>query len=52
MEKVQTKALALINERSAKAIKIHWQFSIAAARAKRNKHYTRVNSANEKYKDT
>jgi len=47
-----TEVLALLQERSAKAIKIHWQFSIAAARAKLNSQYTRVNSANEKYKET
>lgn len=52
IECLKSQVLALLEERSAKAIKIHWQFSIAAARAKLNKHYTRVNSANEKYKDT
>lgn len=52
IECLKSEVLALLEERSAKAIKIHWQFSIAAARAKLNKHYARVNSANEKYKDT
>lgn len=52
IERLSSEVLALLEERSAKAIKIHWQFSIQAARAKLNSHYTRVNSANEKYKET
>lgn len=52
IEYLRSEVLGLLEERSAKAIKIRWQFSIAAARVKLNKHYTRVNSANEKYKDT
>jgi transposase len=52
IEQLRSEVLALLNERSAKAIKIHWQFSIAAARAKLNSHYTHVNSANQKYKQT
>jgi hypothetical protein len=43
---------ALFNERSAKAIKINWQFSIQAARTKLNSHYTKVHPENEKYKET
>ena len=49
---LRAEVLALLGERSAKAIKINWQFSIAAARSKFNKHYTRVNAINEKYKET
>jgi len=52
IEHLRSEVLALLQERSAKAIKIHWQFSIAAARSKLNKHYTRVNAVNEKYKGT
>jgi len=52
IERLEVEVLALLEERSAKAIEIHWQFSIAAARAKLNSSYTRVNSANEKYKET
>lgn len=52
IERLEVEALALLEERSAKAIRIHWQFSIAAARSKLNSSYTRVNSANEKYKET
>jgi hypothetical protein len=44
--------LALFNERSAKAIKINWQFSIQAARTKLNSHYTKVHPENEKCKET
>ena len=47
-----SEVLALLDERSRKAIKIHWQFSIQAARAKLNSHYTRVNSLNEQYRVT
>lgn len=52
IERLRREVLALLEERSAKAIKIHWQFSIQAARAKLNSHYTRVNAANQKYKET
>jgi hypothetical protein len=52
IEQLQSEVLALLHERSAKAIKIHWQFSIQAARSKLNSHYTRINAANQKYKET
>lgn len=52
LEELGREVLALLEERSAKAIKIHWQFSIQAARSKLNSHYTRVNAANQKYKET
>jgi len=45
---LRSEVLALLQERGAKAIKIHWQFSIQAARSKFNRHYTRVNQANRK----
>jgi hypothetical protein len=48
MEKLRNEVVALLDERSDKAIKIHWQFSIQAARSKFNRHYTRVNEANRK----
>ncbi len=51
-ERLRSEVLALLEERSAKAIKIHWQFSIAAARSKLNSSYTRVNPLNEKYQGT
>jgi hypothetical protein len=49
---LQNEVLALLKERSAKGIKIHWQFSIAAARSKLNQHYTRVNADNQQYQET
>src|SRR5262249_9414717 len=52
VERLPSEVVALLNERSAKQIKIHWQFSIQAARSKLNSHYSRVNQANEKYKET
>lgn len=52
IERLRSEVLALLEERSAKAIKIHWQFSIAAARSKLNSHYSRVNVANQQYKET
>lgn len=52
IEHLQHEVLALLEERDAKAIKIHWQFSIQAARSKLNRHYTRVNPVNEQYKET
>ena len=51
IERLRSEVLALLEERSVKAIKIHWQFSIQAARSKFNKHYSHINSANQKYKE-
>ncbi len=48
MEHLRSEVLALLQDRSAKAIKIHWQFSIQAARSKFNRHSTRVNEVNRK----
>lgn len=47
-EHLRSEVLALLQERSDKAIKIHWQFSIQSARSKFNRHYTRINQANRK----
>jgi len=44
--------LALVKEREAKAIKIEWQFSVASARAKLNRHYEAVQAENVQYKRT
>lgn len=49
---LESEVLALVKERAEKQIKINWQFSITAARAKLNKHYERVNADNIKYKET
>jgi transposase len=48
IEHLRSEVLALLQERSVKSIKIHWQFSIQSARSKFNRHYTRVNEANRK----
>jgi hypothetical protein len=48
-EQLTTEILALVAERAAQAIKIVWQFSIATARTKLHKQYTRVNAANAKF---
>jgi predicted transcriptional regulator len=52
VERLRSEVLALFEERSTKAIKIDWQFSIQTARSKFNKHYSRINSANQKYNET
>lgn len=52
IERLRSEVLALLHERNAKAIKIHWQFSVQAARSTFNSHYTRINSANQQYKQT
>ena len=52
IDKLESEVLSLLEQRSAKAIKINWQFSIQAARSKLNRHYTKVNPANEECKET
>jgi hypothetical protein len=44
--------LAIVKEREEKAIKIDWQFSIASARSKLNRHYQQVNAENAQYQIT
>lgn len=48
-EELEKEVLALAKERSEKAIKINWQFSIESARTKLNRHYKRVNPENTKH---
>ncbi len=43
---------AIVKERAEKAIKIEWQFSIASARTKLNRHYEQVQAANIKSQAT
>lgn len=43
---------AIVKERAEKAIKIEWQFSIATARTKLNRHYEQVQAENVRYKET
>lgn len=51
-ELLEKEVLTLIKERAEKKIKINWQFSLKAARAKMNSHYVRVNAENSQYKET
>lgn len=43
---------AIVKERAEKALKIEWQFSIASARTKLNRHYKQVQADNVRYKET
>jgi hypothetical protein len=52
LELLEKEGLVFFKERTAKKIKIHWQFSLKAARNKLNKHYQQVNVQNSKYKKT
>jgi transposase len=51
-EELEKEVLAIAKERSEKAIKINWQFSLKSARTKLNRHYKKVNQENEKYLET
>lgn len=51
-EKLSKEIVAIIQERNNKQIKITWQFSLQVARTKLNNAYTKVNTANERYKQT
>ena len=48
-EELEKEVLAIAKERSQKAVKINWQFSLESARTKLNRHYKKVNQENEKY---
>lgn len=50
--RLRREVLAIVKEREEKQIKIDWQFSLEKARKKLNRHYEKVNNANEKYKET
>lgn len=49
---LEREVLAVVKEREEKGIKIEWQFSIAAARTKLNRHYEVVQAENIKYRKT
>jgi hypothetical protein len=49
---LEREVLSLAKERAEKAVKIEWQFSIAAARTRLNRHYERVQAKNVRYKET
>ncbi len=48
-ELLESALLALIAQRTAKRIKINWQFSIEVCRQKLNSRYSVVNEANSKF---
>jgi transposase len=50
IKELSNEVFAYFKERSDKGVKINWQFSCQAARKKLNKHYTKVNTSNQKYK--
>ena len=49
---LEREVLAIVKEREGKATKIEWQFSIASARVKLNRHYEAVHAENVQYKRT
>jgi hypothetical protein len=51
-EQLRKEVMAMVKERNEKQIKINWQFSIEGARKKMNSAYTKVNTLNQKYKQT
>lgn len=51
-EELEREVLSLVKEREERAVKIEWQFSIASARTKLNRHYEAVQAENIKYKRT
>lgn len=52
IEQLTQEVLALVTERQQKQLKIHWQFSLEAARNKLTRHYEGVFAANAQYKIT
>ncbi len=52
LERWEKEILVLIAQRDAAHIQIHWEFSIHSARSKLNSHYVRVQSDNQKFKET
>ena len=50
IEQLESELMAIIAERTAKRIKINWQFSMTTAREKLNSRYSVVNGANVKFK--
>lgn len=51
-EQLEKQVLTSLKEREEKQIKINWQFNLEKARTKLNRHYTKVNDDNLKYKLT
>ena len=49
---LRQEGLAVIKAGEQRAMKINWQFSIASARSKLNRHYQQVNAENIQYQKT
>jgi hypothetical protein len=49
---LEREVLSLVKERAERGVKIEWQFSIAVARTKLNRHYEQVQAENVRYKQT
>ena len=49
---LEREVLALVKERNEKRIRIRWQFSVATARSKLNRHYRAAHADNVKYQET
>ena len=52
LEQLEQEGLALVEQRKAEKIKITWQFSMQSARSKLNSQYVKVQSDNQKFKES
>jgi hypothetical protein len=52
LEQLEQDVLALVEQRKAEKIKITWQFSVQSARSKLNSQYVKVQSDNQKFKES
>jgi hypothetical protein len=50
--RLEKEILALVAQRNAANVQIHWQFSIQSARSKLNSHYVKVQPENQKFMET
>ena len=51
-EVLEREVLALVKERNEKRVRIRWQFSVATARSKLNRHYRAAHEGNARYQET
>ena len=51
-EQLKREILSLVARRKEKKVKITWQFSVQSARSKLNSHYVKVQTDNQKFKET
>jgi hypothetical protein len=52
IEILEQELLALVAQRASNKIRIHWQFSVQAARTKLNSHYCAIQPDNKKFQET